>query len=626
MKKFFPSLAAVILCLSLLVTPALALTVDQALELLEGSYLREIPEDAYQAADLDELFELLGDPYTYYMTAEEYAEFLSDLEGGASLVGIGVSIQITQEGILILDTLKGGSARDAGLQAGDRIIAVDGESCVPADESAQARIAGDAGTYVTVTVLHADGTVEDYTLVRRAIVILNTEAELINGHVGYIECDSFGDETGELLAQAVQLYDAQADCWIVDLRDNLGGVTASAITALGAFSGPGCHLYLQDKNGDVYYYAYESAPLSRDPVVVLTNGNTASAAEAFAAGIRDNEDGIIVGTRTYGKGVAQILLTEDDSEYFSGDAMKVTAYRFFSGEGTTTELIGVIPTLLVPDSQAAAVARALCGDRNIGSEGKLLVEVSRETFAVELDSTSDETLAAIFAALPPSAKVWLSRDTYFWDEYTLDQAAAQLDVSYASRWFNDLANSAYADEINTLATYNLLLGDGTGAFHPDNQLSRADMCAMLTHLLGITYSGSGFFSDVPDNAWYASSVNTMAALGFVKGNNGKFYPNEPLTREEFYTILGRVARYLNFAVDAYAQQLTEDDLAPLSGYASWAREGTAVLAWSNQEALDRSSSILLDDPENQSARSSVLREEAAACMYRLLYALGILTV
>lgn len=626
MKKIFPILTAVILCFSLLVSSASALTVDQALELLEGSYLREIPDGAYQAADLDELFALLGDPYTYYMTAEEYAEFLSDLEGGVSLVGIGVSIQITQQGILILDTLKGGSAQDAGLQAGDLIVAVDGQSCVPADESAQARIAGDAGTYVTITVLHKDGSAEDYSLMRRSIVILNTEAELVHGHVGYIECDSFGEETGELFSQAVQLYDSQADCWIVDLRDNLGGVTASAVTAVGAFAGPGCHLYLQDKSGDVYYYDHEFAALSRDPVIVLTNGNTASASEAFAAGIRDNDSGIIVGTRTYGKGVAQILLTEDDSEYFDGDAMKVTAYRFFSGEGTTTDLIGVIPTLLVPNSQAAAVAQALCGDRDIGSEGKLLVEVSREAFAVELENTSTETLSAIFSALPPSAKVWLSRDTYFWDEYTLDQAAAQLGVSYTSRWFTDLADSPYADEINTLATYHLLLGDGTGAFHPESQLSRADMCAMLTHLLGITYSGSSFFSDVPDNAWYAESVNTMAYLGFVQGYNGKFSPNEPLTREEFYTILGRVARYLNFAVDAYAQELTEDDLAPLSGYAAWAREGTAVLAWSNQEALDRSSSILLDDPENQPAHSPVLREEAAACMYRMLYALGVLTV
>lgn len=626
MKNILCRLAAIVLSLTLLISSASALTVDQALELLEDSYLREIPAEAYEAADLDELFALLGDPYTYYMTAERYEAFLSSVEGGSSLVGIGVSIQFTQEGVLIISTLKGGSAQDAGLQPGDLIIAVDGVSCVPADETAQARITGEPGTTVTITVRHTDGSVRDYVLVRRTVVIPNTETELLDGRIGYIVCDSFGTETGELFSEGIQQYADQAESWIVDLRNNPGGVTQSAVTALGLFSGAGYHLYLQDRFGGLYYYAYLANALTEAPVVVLTSSTTASAAEAFAAGIRDNFSGIIVGARTYGKGVAQILLTESESEYFSGDAIKVTAYRFYSGGANTTDLIGVIPTLLIPDEYSQAAAQALCGRRGATDGSWLGLEVANQFFCVDLDETAADTLAALFASLPPSARLWLDYGDDDWSECTVSQAAARLSVDYEDRWFTDLEGSAYADEINTLATYRLLLGDGTGAFLPERQITRAEICAMLAQLLGVTYTGPSSFSDVPDGAWYADDVNAIAALGLVEGDGaGRFYPNEVLTQEQFYAILGRVACYLNFAVDSYAQELTEDDLTELDRYAPWAREGTAVLAWSAQETLGQDESMLLDAPEALSPQAPILRDEAAACLYRVLHLLGILT-
>ena len=119
MKKYLSRFIAALLALVLLAAPASALTVDQALELLEDSFYYDIPDEAYEAQTLEELIGLLGDPYTQYMTEEQYAAFLDAVEDTVDLVGVGVEIVYTQQGILIKDVLSGGSALESGLQAGD---------------------------------------------------------------------------------------------------------------------------------------------------------------------------------------------------------------------------------------------------------------------------------------------------------------------------------------------------------------------------------------------------------------------------------------------------------------------------------------------------------------------------
>ena len=134
MKKYLTRLAAALLAAVLLTAPAGALTVEQALELLEEIYYYDIPEAAYSAGTVDAVVEALGDPYTDYMTQEEYEAFLGELEGATGAVGIGVAMEYTEQGILVTEALAGGSAQSAGLQAGDLIVEVNGVSCVPAQK------------------------------------------------------------------------------------------------------------------------------------------------------------------------------------------------------------------------------------------------------------------------------------------------------------------------------------------------------------------------------------------------------------------------------------------------------------------------------------------------------------
>ncbi len=631
MKKYLSRLLAAALALVLLVVPASALTVDQALELLEELYYYEIPDEAYQAETLDELMSLLEDPYTQYMTAEEYQAFLKLLEGDSNVIGIGVSCRYTPEGILILSTISGGSAREAGLQAGDLIVEIDGQSCVPANEENAGRLTGPEGTQVSVTVLR-DGERKGYTLTRRPVVEPNVELS-IEGRVGLLDCNSFGKDTGKEFAKLVKDNDGRVDVWVVDLRGNGGGYTNAAVDMLGALMGPGYHLYFETAAGGVEAVPAYDRQATDKPVIVLTDGGSASASELTSGSLRDSGRGVLVGGRTYGKGVAQIMLDEEAlaplpeyDGYFEGDGLKITVYRFYSGGLNSPDKIGVIPTLLVDDEDTAAVALALCGSQE---DAKLCVMPGAVPYYVD-PGTDGDTLSALLSALPPQALVFYADGGDF-QQVSAAEAAQRLGVAYESRWFTDLGDSRYADAVNAMGTYGLLRGDGKGHFTPKSGLTRAELCSMLASVLNVAYRGESRFTDVDQNAWYGPSVNAMAYLGIVDGvGGGKFNPGGTLTQEEFHTILGRTARFFNVKLDAYAQwveqegRLTLGQSSALSGYSAWARNSMAVLAWGLEDALDGTGDLLFASLKELSPKAPILREEAAAGMYAVLSGLEIL--
>jgi len=627
MKKYLSRLLSVLLALALLTAPASALTVEQALELLEDNYYYDIPDAAYEADSLDELFRLLGDPYTQYLTPEQYQAFWGVVEGETDTVGVGVIVYLTEDGILIDSVVPGGSAQGAGLQPGDLIVAIDGAPCVPALEEHHQLILGEEGTQVTVTVLR-DGQSRDYTLTRRTVHIPNTQVTLLEGGVGYVDCNSFGSDTGELFAQGLRQYDSQVNWWLVDLRSNGGGYVDSAADMLAALCGPGRYIYFEDKDGQVGVYTRYTKADSKKPVLLLVNGASASASEAMASGVRDTGRGIIIGSRTYGKGVGQAVLDEaSDPQYFDGDGLKVTTGRFYSAGGTTTDRIGVIPTLLLNDWDTAAVAAALCGGSPDTSN--LCVILDGEPFYVN-PGADGQTLSALLEALPPQGRLFY-RESGAFDELTPAQAAEKLGIDYDSRWFGDVADSLYANAINALGTYGLFTGTG-GAFNPKGQLTRAQLCVVLARVFNVTYTGPSRFSDVPQDSWYGPSVNAIAALGLMTGvGGGKFDPGSPVTQEQFLTVLGRAARYLNFALDAYGEAVDDpavdlplDMQVALAPYHSWARSGVAVLAWGLEDALDGYGNMLYTSLNHIAPSAPVLREEAAAGIYRMLSGLEIL--
>ena len=608
-------------------TGAQALSVEEAYDTLQRSYVDKLPRAAQDAKSLDELFSYTDD-YTYYMTAEEYQAFLQGVEGDVSFAGIGAEITYVPEGIRIVSVLKGGGAEKAGLAAGDIIIAIESESCAPGGAEHRAKLLGEAGTSVTVTVRHADGTQADYTVTRALVTQTNTTVS-VTGGVGYIDCDSFGTQTGTYFQEGVRGNDSAVHAWIVDLRGNGGGLTSAAVSALGAFSGEGDLIYFVDQDGESTAQRYSGKDLTDKPAIVLMDSGSASASEIFAGGVLGTGSGIVIGTRSYGKGVAQVLYDESNCPYLHGDAVKVTAYRFYCAGGNTTDRIGVVPTLYIPQDQATAAARLLSGEKTKDSAYLHLV-LNGCDFYIDIPAgkeSSSAALEAILAALTPDAVL-------YWGEnggerkLTLAQAREKCGFAVSSALdFSDVADSEYAQEIDSLAASRIVFGDG-GKFRPDATMTRAEVCALLAQALDLYSTANGCFTDVAKGSWYAPSVNAMAAIGLVSGvGGGKFDPNATMTQEEFITVLGRLVEFVNLDAREFLDKNPLAILQPLPKYKSfshWAIRSAELLTNSvfdeNGDAVNMYC-MSLEDIEPQ---VPILREQAAAALYNALRTTGVL--
>lgn len=608
----------------LLATGAQALSVEEAREILQRSYVDRLPRAAQDASSLDELFSYT-DAYTYYMTGEEYEAFLSDVEGEESFVGIGAEITYGEQGITIVSVLKGGGAEQAGLTAGDVIVAIDGEDCVPGTAEAREKLLGEAGTQVRVTVLRADGSEKDFTVTRTLITQTNTTVSVADG-VGYIDCDSFGSQTGTYFQDGVRKNNSAVRAWVVDLRGNGGGLTSAAVTALGTFAGKGELAYFVDRDGDAIPERYAGADLTDKPVIVLMNGGSASASEIFAGGILGTGSGIVIGERSYGKGVAQIVYDGTNCPYLTDDAVKVTAYRFYCAGGNTSDRVGVIPTLYIPQGTASAVAQLLAGEKPTDGSAYLRLVLNGLDFYVDIAAAKQQTLAleGILRALVPDAELYWGENGAE-ERVTSAQVRERCGKAEMSMDFSDASGSAYEKEINTLAAYRIVFGD-KGKFRPGDTMTRAEVCALLAQALDVYSSADGYFTDVPKGSWYASSVNAMASLGLISGvGGGRFAPNATMTQEEFITVLGRLVEFLNLDARAYLDEHPLAILQPLAQYKSfspWAIRCVDLLTSSVTDEDGNAVTMYCTDLAHIEPKAPILREQAAAALCNALRATG----
>lgn len=654
MKK---RIAALLLSLTMLVTSASALTVEQARELLSEHYIDEIPEDVLAHDTIEEILFALGDRYTEYYTAKELAGFYSSIED-VQMVGIGIRSYFRTQGVEIDQVAPGGPAAQAGLQAGDWIVAVDGKDIRgAAEEDVYSRLRGEEGTSVGVTVLRGEETF-DVVLTRRQVVFPTAMLEKIEDGIGWISCSSFGSNTFAQFYEILTAYDAQVNGWVVDLRGNSGGNAITATLAAGCFGGWNSGIYM--RTGKDQYYAYlskanlmsamepdldlsvfdENGYLTGNTVCVLTDESTASAAELFCAVIRDSGAGVIVGARTYGKGIAQTLFSQDYylpgmEDYFSeGDAIKITSERCFSVMGSTYDQVGILPHVLVDGDLADEAAELLMAPYTDGDDALILRDVCRTSRQVqhfvmplELVRTPEysEVVAQLLSTLPPQVTCQIRQDGGL-RLLSAEEAALICGVAWDSGTFSDLADSPYAQAVEVMRIYGIVDGYGDGTFLPREGLTRAEMCALLVKALRcpMHIDANYMFSDVPAANWYAPYVNTMCRLGLVKGDgNGAFRPEEPITNQEFLVLLGRVAQWLDMSCyelmkhDSvlYGDVLPyEDELAQQYGnFADWARESIWLCdgeyAWTDVGQIDPS--------------AATTREQAAEAVYRLFCRSGL---
>lgn len=620
--------AALFLALSLLTLPARALTAQEAGQLLQDYYIDDISQEILDQPTIDDMLSALGDRYTTYFTADEYAAFLASMED-VQLTGIGIKMTAGETGPVLVEALAGSPALAAGLQAGDIITAVDGTSTAGLDMSAvSALIQGQEGTQVTITYLR-DGVSASCTLTRSAIVVAATSARLLEDHVGLLTCTTFGHDTYGHFVEALDQF-PQADRWIVDLRGNGGGLTQAALDTLSVFTGSGMKCYFMDGSTQLTVLEAKREQASDAPLIVLTDRNTASASEIFSSDIRDLKAGLVIGGRTYGKGVAQSVFDRySNPELFDGDAMKITTVRFYTASGATTDTVGVIPHLLMDPDLAQDAALLLSAAPPDGStEGYYRLDLNGSWYISQKAALEQpEAFAQLLAAIPPTAAFWQGSGDG-WDSVRPQQVAADHGLPFQSRLFTDVDGSPYAQDIQRLAVYGVILGDGKGSYLPKSDLTRAQLAALLAQALNCTVpTGESLFSDVSMDTKYGQAINAIAQMGLVEGvGDGRFLPDALVTHEQYFTIMGRLAQRLSLTFQIARQGATQEDLDSdrLSRFASWSRLSVWLLSSSQLDELDQPVSLLWDTVDNIDPGANVSREEAAALLCAVLERTGIL--
>lgn len=614
MKKLLSSLLTLCLALSLAAAPASALELEEARELLALHYVDGVPSEVLELDSVDAILEALGDPYTFYMTPEQY-ELFNQSVNGQVVVGIGATVEnIFNDGYRVMSVLPASPAMEAGIQAGDILAAVEGNE-LTAEDDPRTWTLGEEGTSVTVTVLR-DGQRLEITLTRRAIVIPIITHELVEG-AGYIECISFGESTAKGFEDALTKLEEQAAVWIVDLRTNPGGDSGATAASAGLFTGSGIMLYFRDGSGDYNYtYTLPGYPdLTDKPLIVLTSEHSASGSELFAGDIRSYGAGIGLGQRTFGKGTAQIVLNEDNCVYMEGgEALKITAYRFFAPDGAGNHITGVLPTLLISPENTERAALLLSCPWSPYPEHHLQIELAGQKFCVNLVKALKEenrpALTELLEALPPSARLLYSTGENWEACEPMSPAAVaeKLGLSFTPRTFSDTADSAFAQEIDTLAVYKILSGDENRNFWPKRAITRAEFCAMVASALNLPEGRPGRFSDVKEGSWYAGAVNAMADMRFAAGRGGDIFdPSGTITCQEMAVILNKAASWAS--MDGYeldGQSLTEQEREEYAAFSVWAQ--------ASARNLDKLG-VLLEEIDPAAPGN---RETAAAMLCRLM--------
>ncbi|MBM6975233.1 S41 family peptidase [Intestinimonas butyriciproducens] len=614
--------AALTLTLTLALSPvAGAITVDEAREMLREFYIDEIPEEILSLPTIDEITTALGDPYTYYMTAEEYASFQNELNG-ANVVGIGVAVENTADGLLVTSVAPDSPGAKAGLKAGDLIVAADG---VTVQEAGSANalaglVAGEEGTQVTITLIREEQELS-LTMTREPVVFPTVTGEVVDDHIGWLHCSSFGTDTGEDFRTYIQAEDEAADRWVVDLRGNPGGSATAVIQAVGHVLGSRNVAYVVDRQGNVAVWRPNPLQVAGDgliqePLVVLVDGNSASAAELFTAAMRDYSYGLIIGTRTFGKGIAQNVFEQSD-----GSAFKITTERYYSPGYVTPDRSGVLPHLVVEAGLADEVARLLCGAEAEASENVLALQLAGRTWYVHREEAVSEDYAPAFAqllsAIAPNTPMTLNGRAV-----TPAEASQAWGVDYQSRWFDDVDTSPYGDEINALAALGVLLGNETGEFNPQGQLTRGELVSMMVQGMGYwcwQSQGTAPFTDVSREDWYATVVDIAYNLGLIQGNeDGEFRADDPVDHQQFLTILARMGARADLSIQQKLEQVTEEETASeaVQAYEPWARAAVAAA---------KDLGFLAVPLEELDPSTATTREEAAAMLYRMLDYIGTIT-
>lgn len=332
-------------------------------DLIEENYLDEVDGDMLSSYLFKGVAAGLDDPYANYYSKEELQSVLDQSRG--EYFGIGATLMQTRDTgeSVIVEVYKGSPAEKAGMQAGDVLVSVDGESVAGRSlDDTVAQIKSKKGAFpVEVYREETDETLE-LTLECGEVALDYVEAQMLDDGIGYICVSEFTSLAAEQFSDALTQLDEQGmEKLIVDLRGNPGGLLDSVLSMLDDILPKELVVYTEDKNGKQEKYYTDDSRLVSCEVAVMVDEYSASASEIFAGAVQDLGLGPVTGTQTYGKGVVQ-------NTYFlsDGSAVKFTTEKYFTPKGQDINGNGITPDVVIEDAQTPKKQSA--GKKETGSE------------------------------------------------------------------------------------------------------------------------------------------------------------------------------------------------------------------------------------------------------------------
>jgi carboxyl-terminal processing protease len=315
------------------------------------------------------------DAHSSFMAPEEFKELQIETKGSFS--GIGIEITLKDNLLIVVSPIEGTPAYRAGLQAGDRIIKIDGQNTKNMNLiDAVRKIRGNKGSSVTLTILRENvDKPKIFSLVREIIPIRSVRLRYLDD-IGYIRITNFQDKTDNDLKQAIK--DLNTKCkplrgLILDLRNDPGGLLDQAVKVSDEFLSSGLIVYTEGRNKaqTMRFYANETgSSLEKSiPLVVLINEGSASASEIVAGAMQDRKRGFIIGTKSFGKGSVQTIIPLED-----GSALRLTTAHYYTPSGRVINEKGITPDLVVeapaiPEGKSVKDLRQEALNRRMKGEG-----------------------------------------------------------------------------------------------------------------------------------------------------------------------------------------------------------------------------------------------------------------
>ena len=319
---------------------------SNVLSILQENYVEKV--DAQKAVDgaIQGLLSTL-DPHSSYLTAEEFQDLQDETSGAFS--GVGIEI-IVKDGVLtVVSPIEGTPADKAGIKANDQIVEIEGKKTkdMSSTEAIQG-LRGPKGSKVTISI-QREGWHEQrpFTLTRDIIPLQSVKAFFLSPGLAYARITNFQSHTTKDFKQELaNLQKGQAlRGLILDLRNNPGGLLDQAVSVSDIFLQQGTIVYTKGRTEDqnMFFKAHKTGDDTSVPMVVLVNEGSASASEIVAGAIQDHKRGVIVGTRTFGKGSVQTIIPLPD-----GAGLRMTTAKYYTPEGRTIQALGITPDVEVP--------------------------------------------------------------------------------------------------------------------------------------------------------------------------------------------------------------------------------------------------------------------------------------